>query len=335
MQVKKHLVLIFIAVLAGYNILFGADFANYTGLVSFPKIAKPVTPPLYGIVKDGYTMTFLPYTSLAYNSKNVITYLKPQTPVVITAESTDGLFYFAETSIVSGFLPKNSIITIDSEIFGIITEAKKGLVKEPIIIDDLRLPIATKLPIFAMKKKQYKVRVFTPDIKDVWLTSKQFTKPLPINRENLVKTTLIFKKKPYCWGSNENAWDCSGLLMDYFAFFDIDMPRNSYQQINFFDKLDVSDKTLKEKEKILKKSKPYLTLLYFPGHIMLYTGKKGEEFMTFQALNRIGNKRYGLVGYFPLKKTGLLSRVTKIGFIKKENQNLTYHLSEAKIKVSN
>ncbi len=331
-------VLLLIAVLfflAGFTFSDEKIFSSYTGKTPFFNIAKPVSPPNYGVVINGNTMTFLPYTGVNIHYKNIITYLKPQTPVVITAESLDGLFYFVETNLASGFIPQKNTSIVDINTFNKLTAVPSGLLKKPIVIDDINLPIATKLPIIQSGKNRYKVRILTPTVKDVWLNSKFFTKPVSLNKKNFLKIASLFKKKSYFWGSSENAWDCSGLLLDYFAFFDIEIPRNSYQQINFFKKVDVSNKNAKEKERILKKSKPYLTLLYFPGHIMLYTGKKGKELMTFQALNRLNNKKYGYVGYFPLKKTGLLARVTNIGFVEKYKPNLTSQLFENKIEVSN
>lgn len=307
------------------------DFSNYTGCNDFTKIAKKLSYPSFAITRAGEHLVFLPYTGTSIHHKNIMTFLKPQTPVLVVAEDMNNRFYFVETELANGFISRENLVIIDKESFEGHLNSKKGLLIKPIKIDDLVLPIATKLPVIDKKRGKFKVRIFKPENVDIWLTTKEFTETVSLNKNNFKKISSIFRKKPYCWGNGQNGWDCSGLLVDYFAFFDIALPRNSYQQIQSLSKIDVTNMTLKEKEKILKKSKPFLTLLYFPGHIMLYTGKKGKEFITFQALNRVGGKKYGYVDYIPLKKTGLLSRVTQIGFLEPDSQNLTISRLEDKI----
>ena len=114
--------------------------------------------------------------------------------------------------------------------------------------------------------------------------------------------------------------------------FDIKFPRNSYQQISHVEHIDVSDKNITEKKKILEALKPYEVLLYFPGHIMIYAGFKGREPMGFQALNRANGSYFGKVDIFPLIKTGLLHKVTKIGFVNRiKSPDLTIAETEDKL----
>lgn len=306
------------------------EFSNYTAANSFTSIATPLENPVFAIVKYGSHLTFSPYTGITTHYKNVLTFLKPQTPVLVTAEDIQKRFYYAETEFAEGFIPLGSLIQIDRETYEELLHSEQGLLKKPIKIGDITLPIATKLPIIAKSRGKYKVRIITPEVKDIWLSSMVFTETVPLKKGYLKNITAVFRKKPYIWGNGENGWDCSGLLVDYFAFFNIKLPRNSFQQIQSVSRVDVTSKSLKEKERILKKAKPFLTLLYFPGHIMLYAGKKGNDFLTFQALNRLGKRKYGYVDYIPLKK-GLLSRVTQIGFIDTKVQNLTMRKFEGNI----
>ncbi len=307
------------------------EFSNYTGSISLNSTAYFLTPPRFGIVKKGDRLTFSAYSGAETHFKNILTYIKPQTPVLITAETPDYNFCYVETPLANGFIKKENLVMIDETLFNELLEAKKGLLKKPVMIDGFILPVATKLPIITKSKGKYRVRIYTDEPKDLWLTNKDFTEQLPLTRNNLKKLTSLFRGKPYAWGNSEQGWDCSGLLVDYFAFFGMELPRNSFQQINAVKAIEVENMSRKEKERILTRLKPYNTLLYFPGHIMLYTGKKGKELLSFQALNRIGKKRYGYVDYFPLKKTGLLSKVTKIGIIEPDNLRLTSRYFTGKI----
>lgn len=308
-------------------------FSNFSGSTNAVSKVNNLSPPRYGLTKRGETLAFLPYTGFTIPLKNKITFLKPQTPVIVTGELDFAPFYYVETDLVQGFLKKENVYLINEEIFTTFIEMKKVILKKTFQNDGITYPIATQLPMIEKKGKKYKVRIVKDDsFDDIWIDSTFATEPLPISYNNLKSVTRFFLNKPYQWGNSEIGWDCSGLLVDFFSFFDIKLPRNSNQQIGYITQIDVSEKSIKQKELILKKSKPYMTLLYFPGHIMLYTGKKGKEFISFQALNRIGNKRFAKVNYFPLKKTGLLRRVTKIGFIEKNAlQNLTLHFAQGKI----
>lgn len=332
-QKELLIVLCLFSVLRSISFAQHAFFSNFTGSKNSLTHINILSPQRYGLTKRGETLAFLPYTGFNMSLKNKITFLKPQTPVIVTGELDFAPFYYVETDLVQGFLKKENIYFVNEEIFTTFIEMKKVILKKAFQHDGITYPIATQLPIIAKNGKKYKVRIAKDDsFKDIWLDATYATEPLLINYNNLKSVTRFFLNKPYKWGNSENGWDCSGLLVDFFSFFDVKLPRNSYQQISYITQIDVSEKSIKQKELILKKSKPYLTLLYFPGHIMLYTGKNGREFISFQALNRIGNKRFAKVNYFPLKRTGLLKRVTKIGFIEKNAlQNLTLHFPKGKI----
>jgi hypothetical protein len=84
---------------------------------------------------------------------------------------------------------------------------------------------------------------------------------------------------PYGWGGLGNHRDCSRILMDLFASFGLEIPRNSRQQatsgIRRIDVSKLSDD--KKREAIVKAARDSLVLLYLPGHIMLYVGHEGQR----------------------------------------------------------
>ncbi|MCX7770934.1 MAG: C40 family peptidase [Proteobacteria bacterium] len=300
---------------------------SYAKECAVPPIAEGIEEPLYGVVIKGGNVILNTETDELFNKKNLASYIKPQSLALITTFHKTLPYVFIVTETVKGWFDKDNIQIIAPDEFDKILNSEKVLLLKSLTIDNIVYPPATKLPLLYENKHHYIVMLATNgEFKEMKISKKFATKPLKPQISSLKNLTRIFNKKPYVWANDEKGWDCSGLIQDMFSFVDISLPRNSYDQINFSESIDVSNYSLKEKEKVLNNSKPYFTLLYFPGHIMLYTGKKGKEYMSFQALSKIDNKKFGYVGYFPLKKTGLLKRVTKIGYISLENIDKNYSL---------
>ncbi len=275
-----------------------------------------IEPPLFGIVLKGDNLIIDIDVENKFLRSNLASYIKPQTPVIISCAHKLLPYLFIETTTVKGWFHKDNVKVISPEEFDKINNLDNVLLKRTISIDGVIYPIATKLPLLKERKKHYIVLLMNQEGFREYRLPKTFaTKFLKPSPKSLKTLTNLFKNKPYVWANDERGWDCSGLIQDMFSFIDITLPRNSFDQINSIENIDVSNLSLREKESILKKSKPYFTLLYFPGHIMLYIGKKGNEFMSFQALSKIGDKKFGYIGVFPLKKTGLISKITKIGII--------------------
>jgi cell wall-associated NlpC family hydrolase len=102
--------------------------------------------------------------------------------------------------------------------------------------------------------------------------------PMQFNRSNLQKVITPMLQTNYGWGGLFGERDCSSTLRDIFAPFGIWLPRNSYQQSRVGRV--VSLKGLDDKAKlalIAREGKPFETLLYLKGHIMLYLGLYNGE----------------------------------------------------------
>lgn len=77
----------------------------------------------------------------------------------------------------------------------------------------------------------------------------------------------------YGWGGLYENRDCSAMIKDLFAAFGIWLPRNSKQQANTGQVVDLADMDPGDKLRaISEKARPMATLIYVPGHIMLYLG---------------------------------------------------------------
>lgn len=111
--------------------------------------------------------------------------------------------------------------------------------------------------------------------------------PLVLNKENFAKILEELKNKPYGWGGAYFFNDCSLEMKSLFTPFGIWLPRNSAQQALLNKSIDLSNKSLEDRLKILTKiGKPFLTLVYLKGHIMLYVGtqttNKGDIIISYQ-----------------------------------------------------
>lgn len=297
------------------------NFDNFSTVIAF------------GITKKGTYLVFEPYTGVNISNKNKLTFVKPQSVVKVIAKIKNEPFYFGESENVSGFIKEGSFTFIDEDNLSQFLSMEKLYLKKPLLIGDILFPPATEVRYRNRTKDLYEVYIWDNQFYKAYITKKNAIIKLKPEIKNYKSTSKFFIGYPYFWAGSEEGWDCSLLVKDFYKIFDFDLPRNSYQQINFVESIDVANLSLKEKIRVLKKSKPFETLLYFPGHIMIFSGFKGKEPMSFQAINRFNNKYYGKVGYFPLKKTGLLQKVTKIGYIAPLKQsNLTISKAEVKIQ---
>ena len=109
-------------------------------------------------------------------------------------------------------------------------------------------------------------------------SSEAFVFPAKFSDENLQILTNSLISQNYGWGGTSFLRDCSLMTKDFVANFGIWLPRNSKAQSNEGAKFDLSEFNNAEKLEFIKaNAKPYRTLLYLSGHIMLYVGVVKDE----------------------------------------------------------
>ncbi len=286
---------------------------------------------LFGVLRKGEYLVFKPY-SAGISKNNILTFIKPQSIINVYGKIKDMPFYYVEHDDIKGFIKEDVISFIDEEHLNLLKSKNTIYLKKPLVINDVIFPVATELKVDRFEKNSYLALIWDDGLYRARIKNFFATKKVKKSNRNYRKNSKIFLGYPYVWGGGENGWDCSYLVKDFYSLFDIRFPRNSYQQISEVEHIDVSDKGIAEKKKILRASKPYDVLLYFPGHIMIYSGFKGKEPMGFQALNRVNGRYFSKVDHFPLIKTGLLQKVTKIGFVdRKKSPDLTVAQNKDKL----
>ncbi|MDA8773621.1 SH3 domain-containing protein [Chlamydiia bacterium] len=112
---------------------------------------------------------------------------------------------------------------------------------------------------------------------------KASAKPMPLEL-NPINIELIFNKlqhTPYSWGGKQQLTDCSEMIKKALTPFGFVLPRNSSDQFKHSG-VNENIKHIEDKKTYINRnSKPYQTLIYMPGHIMLYIGQYNNEPVVF------------------------------------------------------
>ena len=102
--------------------------------------------------------------------------------------------------------------------------------------------------------------------------------PLELSPQRVSDLAGRMMGQMYGWGGLYARRDCSAGIRDLFAPFGLWLPRNSSQQAEAGRVLDISDFCAEEKEDfIAANGAPFMTLLWKPGHIMLYIGQHEQR----------------------------------------------------------
>lgn len=110
--------------------------------------------------------------------------------------------------------------------------------------------------------------------------------PLPLTPSALAELAAPLMGQAYGWGGSFGGRDCSALVRDLFLPFGLWLPRNSRQQAEAGEeRLELAGLSAEEKEAlILRNGRSGLSLLYLPGHIMLYLGQREGRAVVLHAL---------------------------------------------------
>lgn len=235
----------------------------------------PTPLPLYE-KRDGAPFDMLSYPHVKLNE-----------PLRILHSSRDGAWLFVETSYTNGWLESRDVALVDPGLIDLWMELPQLVV----ISDETPVPdgrdaatfrtkTGTILPLVDKGEDWWEVKVASAGEGGMaeWRSSRirraaaaQF--PLDFTGENISLVGNPLLGQPYGWGEVYDLRDCSALLRDLFLPFGIWLPRTSLDQIEATEPVKLEGLRASEKEGLIKsKGVPFRTLLYKPGHIMLYAG---------------------------------------------------------------
>ena len=103
-------------------------------------------------------------------------------------------------------------------------------------------------------------------------------KPLPFTPQNVAILAREFYGEPYGWGGGYECRDCSATTRDFLGAFGIFLHRNSSKQAKDGTQIKIKNWPKWYKKRFINENaNPFRSLLYVPGHIVLYLGQyKGE-----------------------------------------------------------
>ena len=130
---------------------------------------------------------------------------------------------------------------------------------------------------------------------------------LKYTQRNVLEQAFEQINSPYSWGGYNGEQDCSTFIRQIFGCFGLILPRNSLAQIKSGNKQIDLKKELSDSQKneeIISKATPAISLLYLPGHIMLYIGTENNTPYIIHAI-------WG-TEHFISKKESVVSFINKV-----------------------
>ena len=211
-------------------------------------------------------------------------------PVFVSHFSKDGRWAFVRASYAFGWVKVSDIAFVDQKFIRAFRNGTYAIT----IKDDLRLyddsgkevsfvKLGTLFPVSkdgkhylaARRDSNGKAQIEKVSVSNPKIIAK---KPLPFTPENVAKVAKEFYNEPYGWGGGYGCRDCSATTRDFLGVFGIFLRRNSGKQAKDGQSIPIKGIPRQaKKKKIIREADPFRSLLYVPGHIVLYLGEyKGE-----------------------------------------------------------
>lgn len=209
------------------------------------------------------------------------------TPMLVDHVSRDGAWALVETAIAPGWVRTDELAYVDD---AFITQYHSrpfaAFVAEDVPLlpgpgKGLRAGVGTVLPVEDSDGVRLKVMVPVAgaggraETSPVWLTQGQAAlMPLAATPVNVARAANQMMGQTYGWGGLDGKRDCSAATRDLLAPFGLWLPRNSAAQAKSGSFMSLEGMSPEEKEQaILRNGVPYGTLIWMPGHILLYIGQ--------------------------------------------------------------
>ena len=214
--------------------------------------------------------------------------VKLNEPLRVLHASRDGVWLFVQTGYTSGWIEAGDVALVDRAFIGSWSQLSRVVVvRDYAPVPDgwglavFRAKVGTILPLVRLDQDGWEVavasageggRAQTRTVRIPRAAAATF--PRKFTWENIALIGDQFLGEPYGWGEIYDLRDCSAMLRDFFLPFGIWLPRTSADQVAYLpQRAGLSHLTAAEKEEVIRsQGVPFLSLLYKPGHIMLYVG---------------------------------------------------------------
>ncbi len=261
------------------------------------KAIPSVVIPKVGFTTESLNMRLYPTNDTIHRGKknfdaNQYTRMSAFSPVFILHTSKDGEFYYIMSEFMRGWVPADKIkLYSHVEFTGIQQLPFIRIIKDNTTIGNIKYGIGDKVPLLNIKDN--KAVILAPDgsynTADI---DGSFIVGNAAYNEKLMKAMAeSLLNNPYDWGGKEGYRDCSAYVRDLWKVFGADIPRSSGLQKLVGKKLLDKPKNKKEFYTILKNAKPYKTLIFFKGHVIMYGGIENNDFIIYHAVNTLKNDK--------------------------------------------
>lgn len=246
----------------------------------------------------------------------------PYVPVVIIHEDVTGDWYYVVTYGFCGWIEKEYVALCHSRDEWLkYMEADEWLVvtgREIRLpdaqgderISGLLLPMGTKMPLVKASDApesingrttygnyvvKLKVRGDNGYLEEKYalISAAEDVSPgfLPYTTENVLTQAFKLIGDRYGWGGMHHSNDCSGIIRELYLCFGFELPRTSAVQLlgeNGYPMNVFEDTSNEEKIETIKSLAPG-SILYFPGHVMIYLGTVDNEPYVLSAVSTLSN----------------------------------------------
>jgi cell wall-associated NlpC family hydrolase len=218
------------------------------------------------------------------------------TPILVTQISGDRKWLLAETSSALGWIPFTDAAAVDQEF---IRQWECGrymaIIRDRTSVKDEkgnRSFFASLGAIFPKSGEEASRTWILTAVRDsrgqarirkAWVETGAATdKPLSFTPRHCAQLARQMVGEPYGWGGLYGNRDCSSLTRDILTPFGLWLPRNSGEQARAWRFISLRNLSRTEKETLMvRQGFPWRTLLWRPGHIMLYAGTHQGEPLIF------------------------------------------------------
>ncbi|MGN7972997.1 SH3 domain-containing protein [Serratia sp. 22264] len=254
--------------------------------------------------------------------------IHPGTPVYVLANSRDKRWKYLVSPTVTGWVHSEDIAGVDqqfvTEWLALTRNNLGAFIKESVSVHEDEQYYFTARPgtILPFQHKQHSLFLAAAPVRNddgraqirwVNLKAKEFTAmPWEMTPDNMATLMKSMNGRPYGWGNYNFYNDCSAEMLSLLMPFGIFLPRNSAAQIQAATRVvDLSHENTSARIRYLAEhGRSFTTLVYIPGHIMLYIGNteiNGKSVpMTYQniwGLRPADSKSRSIIGgsvFFPL-----------------------------------
>jgi NLPC_P60 stabilising domain, N term/SH3 domain (SH3b1 type)/NlpC/P60 family/SH3 domain of SH3b2 type len=216
-------------------------------------------------------------------------------PVLVTLVSRDRKWFLTETSHLLGWVPATDIAAVDPEFMKSWENGRYVAIvrdKAPVTGGKgvlFRAPLGAIFPTTGKDTGKTWIWTAARDARGKALLRKAAVAkeaaadmPLPLTPRHVARLARELAGEPYGWGGLYGRRDCSALTRDIFAPFGLWLPRNSGDQAVAWKFISLRNLSSAEKEAlIVRQGAPWRTLLWTPGHIMLYIGVHNGKPLIF------------------------------------------------------